>query len=60
MKKLGKFILGACVGLGALSLASCKEEEKGEFDLTVWGPTEQTAILTKLVNDFKTQNETEN
>lgn len=60
MKKLRNFVLGACVGLTALSLASCKKEETGTFDLTVWGPTEQTAILKKLVGDFKTANETEN
>ena len=61
MKKLRKFVLGACVGLAALSVASCdKKEETGTFDLTVWGPTEQTAILKKLVGDFKTANETEN
>lgn len=59
MKKLRNFILGACVGLGALSLASCKKEETGTFNLTVWGPTEQTAVLTKLTNDFKAANETD-
>lgn len=60
MKKLRKIMLGACAGLGLLALASCKQEEKGTFDLTVWGPTEQTAILTKLTNDFKAENETDN
>ena len=61
MKKLRKVLLGvAAVGFATLSLAACKEEEKGTFDLTVWGPTEQTAILTKLTNDFKAANETDN
>jgi len=61
MKKLRKVLLGAAaVGFASLSLAACKGEEKGTFDLTVWGPTEQTKILTKLTNDFKAANETDN
>ena len=72
MKKLGKIMLGVTAGALALSLAACGESSGSKTDdgkggtetqvvthkLTVWGPTEQQAVLTKLAADFKTANET--